>query len=82
LIAKLTVAPAEMLRQLVSLPMRRKLVDRFVKFPNPRTGQPAKSDPHDHRLPSEARMSPCLSPKLMAGTPWPTGNLSLPGPEE
>ena len=68
--------------QLVSRPMRRKLVDRFVRFPKPRTGQPRKSDPHDHRLPSEARMSPCLSLTEMAGVTLPTGNHSLPRPQE
>ncbi len=74
--ARLWSVPAEMLTQLVSWPMRRKLVERLVRFPKPRTGQPRKSEPQAHRLPSEARMSPCLSPKLIAGARLPTGNLS------
>src|ERR1035437_3375931 len=64
-----------MLIQLVSLPTRRKRVCDGT-FPNPRTGQPAQSEPHAHRLPSDARIRPCLSPRLMAGVPLPTGNLS------
>src|ERR1035437_717279 len=70
-----------MLVQLVSLPMRRKRVCG-VTLPRPRTGQPRKSEPHDQRLPSDARMSPCLSPRLTAGVPLPTGNQSLPLLEE
>src|ERR1035437_6635456 len=75
--AMLCDVPAEILIQLVSLPMRRKRVCG-VTLPRPRTGQPAKSEPHDQRLPSDARMSPCVWPILMAGVPFPTGNLSLP----
>ena len=69
--------PAEILTQLVSLPTRRKRVVGGT-FPNPSTGQPRKSEPHDQRLPSDARMSPCRSPRLMAGVPLPTGSLRLP----
>jgi len=36
------------------------------------------SDPRDQRLPSDAKTSPCLSPRLMAGARLPTGNLNLP----
>jgi hypothetical protein len=79
--ATLCDVPAEILTQLVSLPTRRKRVVGGT-FPNPSTGHPRKSDPHDHRLPSEARISPCLSPKLNAGVPLPTGNFTRPRPNE
>ena len=49
-----------------------------MTFPKPRTGQPTQSEPQDQRLPSEARMSPWVSPRLIAGGLCPTGNLSLP----
>src|ERR1035438_9686368 len=65
-----------MLIQLVSWPMRHSRVCG-VTLPKPSTGQPRKSEPQDQRLPSDARTSPCLSAKLMAGVPLPTGNLSL-----
>lgn len=51
-----------------------------VTLPRPSTGQPRKSEPQDHRLPSEARMSPWLWPRPMAGVSWPTGNFSRPWP--
>src|SRR5262245_63856391 len=66
-----------MLTQLEPWPMRRKHVD--WGFPDPKTGQPRKSEPQDQRLPSEARINSCLSPRTMAGVPGPTGSLSLPG---
>src|ERR1041385_3771991 len=67
-----------MLTQLFSLPIRCNLVVCFTEDPSPKTGQPRKSHPQDQRLPSDARMSPCLSPRLTAGLALPTGNFNAP----
>jgi hypothetical protein len=59
-----------------------RLLERFLSPPKPSRGQPNFSEPQDQRLPSEARMSPYRSPRLIAGAPVPTGNLNLPQSEE
>src|SRR5437867_6423125 len=65
-----------MLAQSVSVPIRRRQTCVFV-LPKPRTGQSYAYSPHDQRLPSEPRMTPCEAPNPTAGTPGPTGNRIL-----
>src|ERR1041385_7428216 len=66
-----------MLTQLVSRPTRRRR-GCAVTLPRPSTRQARQSEPHDQRLPAEARMTPCVSPRLIAGVPEPTGNFFRP----